>query len=337
MTLQDCIDMVATARSKGLTVPVVLMGYYNPFNAMGLETLMDKSKAAGIDGFIVVDLPPEEGSVFVSTATSRDLTYIPLVSPTTTNERIQYLSSNAGSFMYCVSVTGITGVRNTLPSDLKEFIDRVRANSNVPLAVGFGISTPEQVATVSSVSEAVVVGSAIVNTISTNLDKTKQDRAEILQEFVSSLSKAIVTRDETNNDDNNNQKANTIFQTAAPESKDIMNRNFGEYGGRYIPETLAEAHRELEEAYAKALADPSFHEEIAFYRREFIGGPTPLYYAENLTKKMGGAKIWFKREELAHTGEEKVMMIAMMILMMMMMMMTMIAIFIVYFITIIII
>jgi len=307
VTLQDCIDMVATARSKGLTVPVVLMGYYNPFNAMGLETLMDKSKAAGIDGFIVVDLPPEEGSVFVSTATSRDLTYIPLVSPTTTNERIQYLSSNAGSFMYCVSVTGITGVRNTLPSDLKEFIDRVRANSNVPLAVGFGISTPEQVATVSSVSEAVVVGSAIVNTISTNLDKTKQDRAEILQEFVSSLSKAIVTRDETNNDDNNsNQKANTIFQTAAPESKDIMNRNFGEYGGRYIPETLAEAHRELEEAYAKALADPSFHEEIAFYRREFIGGPTPLYYAENLTKKMGGAKIWFKREELAHTGAHKI-------------------------------
>ena len=341
VTLQDCIDMVATARSKGLTVPVVLMGYYNPFNAMGLETLMDKSKAAGIDGFIVVDLPPEEGSVFVSTATSRDLTYIPLVSPTTTNERIQYLSSNAGSFMYCVSVTGITGVRNTLPSDLKEFIDRVRANSNVPLAVGFGISTPEQVATVSSVSEAVVVGSAIVNTISTNLDKTKQDRAEILQEFVSSLSKAIVTRDETNNDDNNNQKANTIFQTVAPESKDIMNRYFGEYGGRYIPETLAEAHRELEEAYAKALADPSFHEEIAFYRREFIGGPTPLYYAENLTKKMGGAKIWFKREELAHTGEEKEMMIAMMILMMMVMiaimMMMMIAIFIVIFITIIII
>jgi len=290
--------MVATARSKGLTVPVVLMGYYNPFNAMGLDALMDKSKAAGIDGFIVVDLPPEEGSVFVASATSRGLTYIPLVSPTTTNERIQYLSSNAGSFMYCVSVTGITGIRNTLPSDLKEFIDRVRANSNVPLAVGFGISTPEQVATVSAVSEAVVVGSAIVNTISTNLDKTAIERAEILQAFVSSLSKAIVIRDE--NDTNN--KSNTVFQTVAPESKDIMNRNFGEFGGRYIPETLAEAHRELEEAYAKALADPSFHEEVAFYRREFIGGPTPLYYAENLTKKMGGAKIWFKREELAHTG-----------------------------------
>jgi len=96
------------------------------------------------------------------------------------------------------------------------------------------------------------------------------------------------------------------FKTAAPVIKDISNRNFGEFGGRYIPETLVDAHRELEEAYAKALADPKFHEEIAFYRREFIGGPTPLYFAENLTKKVGGARIWFKREELAHTGAHKI-------------------------------
>jgi tryptophan synthase len=102
VSLSNCIDMVATARSKGLTVPVVLMGYYNPFLAFGLDNLMDKCKSAGVDGFIVVDLPPEEGSSFVSKASARGLSYVPLVSPTSTNERINYLSTNAGSFLYYV-------------------------------------------------------------------------------------------------------------------------------------------------------------------------------------------------------------------------------------------
>lgn len=124
VTLKNCIEMVATARKKGLTVPVVLMGYYNPFLSFGLDELMIASREAGVDGFIVVDLPPEEGSFFVSKATKHGLSYIPLVSPTSTDERIKYLSSNAGSFMYCVSVTGVTGARGALPTDLKEFMTR---------------------------------------------------------------------------------------------------------------------------------------------------------------------------------------------------------------------
>ena len=130
VTLKSCIEMVATARGKGLTVPVVLMGYYNPFLAFGLDELMDTSKAAGVDGFIVVDLPPEEGASFVEKAASRGLSYVPLVSPTTTNERIAYLSSNANSFLYCVSVTGVTGARGALPADLKDFVERVRTHSS---------------------------------------------------------------------------------------------------------------------------------------------------------------------------------------------------------------
>ena len=145
VTLRSCIRMVADARKRGLTVPVVLMGYYNPFLAFGLEDLMDTCQESGVDGFIVVDLPPEEGTSFVNLATSRGLTYVPLVSPTTTDERIRYLSSSAGSFIYCVSVTGVTGARGALPTDLKEFVERVRRSSSVPLAVGFGISTPSQV------------------------------------------------------------------------------------------------------------------------------------------------------------------------------------------------
>lgn len=299
ISLADCIEMVAKARAKGLKVPVVLMGYYNPFLSFGLDKLMDASKKAGVDGFIVVDLPPEEGSTFVAKAQSSGMSYVPLVSPTSTDSRISYLSSNAGSFMYCVSVTGITGARTELPTDLVEFVDRVRAHSSVPLAVGFGISTPEQVKVVSELAEGVVVGSAVINTIDANMDKSPAERAKALADFTSTLSQAIVTRAD-------DAKSTTAFTAAAPESRDITNRNFGEFGGRYIPETLEEAHKELEIAYAEALADPKFHEEIAFYRREFIGGPTPLYYAENLTKKVGGARIWFKREELAHTGAHKI-------------------------------
>ena len=299
VSLESCIEMVKTARSKGLTVPVVLMGYYNPFLSFGLDKLMDVSKASGVDGFIVVDLPPEEGSLFVSKATSRGLTYVPLVSPTTTDKRIQYLSSNAGSFMYCVSVTGVTGARGALPADLNEFVSRIRKNSNVPLAVGFGISTPQQVKDVSQFAEGVVVGSAIISTIDSALDKTPVQRAEILKTFIAGLTSSLATKPK-------NTAGTSQFTTAAPKTTDVSNRNFGAFGGRYIPETLVDAHRELEEAYADALADPKFHEEVAFYRREFIGGPTPLYYAENLTKKIGGAKIWFKREELAHTGAHKI-------------------------------
>jgi tryptophan synthase len=106
VTLIKCVDMVTRARAKGLTVPVVLMGYYNPFLAYGLDKLMVDCVKAGIEGFIVVDLPPEEGQLFVSKATAHGLIYVPLVSPTSTDERISYLASNAGSFMYCVSVTG---------------------------------------------------------------------------------------------------------------------------------------------------------------------------------------------------------------------------------------
>jgi tryptophan synthase len=298
VSLQSCIKMISSARIKGLTVPVVLMGYYNPFLAYGLEKLMDDCKSAGIDGFIVVDLPPEEGASFVKIASSRGLTYVPLVSPTTTDERVSYLSKTTGSFMYCVSVTGVTGARGALPSDLKSFLERVRANSNVPLAVGFGISTPEQVGEVSQVAEAVVVGSAIISNLDANMAVSPASRAEALRLFISSLSKGLVKRPPAS--------FTTSCTDASPPFIDVSSRSFGEFGGRYIPETLVDAHRELEEAYAAAQADPAFVEEVAFYRREFIGGPTPLYFAKRLTEKIGGANIWFKREEMAHTGAHKI-------------------------------
>merc|ERR1719410_1935635 len=139
-SLEQCLDLVSEAREKGLSIPVVLMGYYNPFYQYGIERLCSESKEKGVDGFIVVDLPPEEGVEFLKACSSQKLSNIPLVAPTTSDERIQSLSEQATSFIYCVSRTGVTGARDALPDDLSEFIQRVRSKTQLPLCVGFGIS-----------------------------------------------------------------------------------------------------------------------------------------------------------------------------------------------------
>jgi len=293
-----CLDMVKKAREQGLTAPVILMGYYNPFLAHGLDKLMEDCKEAGVDGFIVVDLPPEEGGLFVNTCREHDLSFVPLVSPTTTDDRISFLSDAADSFLYCVSLTGVTGSRTELPADLSDFLARIRKQTDLPLAVGFGISKPDHVKTVSANADGIVVGSAIMNTIDTvDADAPTADKCAAVKVFVESMKEARVPSE-------NFQAGGE--KKGAFQSPETSGSHFGEFGGRYIPETLIEAHRELEEEYEKAKVDPEFIKEIDFYRRQFIGGPTPLYFAERLTKAVGGAQIWLKREELAHTGAHKI-------------------------------
>ena len=253
VSLADCLACVKTARARGLTVPTILMGYYNPFLAYGLENLMAESAASGVSGFIVVDLPPEEGAEFVALCNKAGLSYVPLITPTSTDERIAQLSSVASSFMYCVSLTGVTGARTALPTDLSGFIERVRKHTDTHLAVGFGISTAEQVAEVGAIADGVVVGSAILKAID---GATKgQSAAAAVEKFISSISggggappsKKRRTRGGANG-----------APPAAPPAVAADTAHFGAFGGRYVPETLIEAHRELEEAYAAAKADPVF-------------------------------------------------------------------------------
>ncbi len=301
--LPDCLDYIKAARAQGLTIPVVLMGYFNPFLAYGSEKLMDDLAAAGGDGFIVVDLPPEEGADFIKYCHSRALSYVPLLTPTTADHRLAYLAKSAGSFCYCVSLTGVTGSRSDVPVDLKDFVARIRAVTDKELAVGFGISTPEHVAQVAELADGVVVGSAILNAIdSAGPDADSATRAAKVQAFIAEL-KAGAGKPGGAGD------AGRVAHQGngeVAEERDVSNRHFGEFGGRYIPETLVEAHRQLEEAYDAALKDPAFHEEIKFFRKQYIGGPTPMYFAKRLTETVGGAQIWLKREELAHTGAHKI-------------------------------
>jgi len=322
--LEDCLRTVKAAREKGLSAPVVLMGYYNPFRAFGLEELAKRAVDSGVDGFIIVDLPPEEASLEGVLTVCKDsgLGFVPLVAPTTTDERLGYLASAAeDAMLYCVSVLGVTGGAAATADDLLGFVRRVRAktNENVPLAVGFGVSTPANVKDVAlSGADAVVVGSAIIRTLDKAEGLDAEQRGKALEDFTKTLADAgaIITGatpDEVHEEEESSLGAQAQAQEEAKVAKapvadddDLLPDHFGEFGGRYVPETLAAAHAELEAEYAKARKDPEFAKEIDFYRRQFIGGPTPLYFAERLTEDVGGAEIWLKREELAHTGAHKI-------------------------------
>ncbi len=185
VVLKDCFRFVKEARAQGLTVPVVLMGYFNPFMNYGEERTVVEAKEATISGFIVVDLPPDEESEFTIACKKYDLSLIPLVAPTSTDSRLAKISKIASGYVYCVSVTGITGARAELPPDLDEFLKRVRKHMTLPLAVGFGISTRDHVMQVSKHAEGVVVGSAIVRELGKHPNVAA--RSEAIQKFVEDL------------------------------------------------------------------------------------------------------------------------------------------------------
>lgn len=299
-SITQCLSMVSDARARGLTVPVVLMGYYNPFYQYGIDKLCEETKAAGADGFIVVDLPPEEGVELAAACTKEGLSNIPLVAPTSTTERIKYLADAATTFIYCVSVTGVTGSRAELPADLPDFITRVRTTTDLPLAVGFGISNPTMVNSVSQVGDGVVVGSAILKALDkVGLDAPTAEKAAAVKEKVAELVTGLKQTDPKN-------QAKILGRLPGDAKISKPEARFGKFGGQYIPETLSEAFREIEQVYADAKDDPEFIAEIARYRREFVGGPTPLHLATRLTELAGGANIWLKREDLAHTGAHKI-------------------------------
>ncbi len=162
VTPDDCIAAVRNLRQRGVTIPLLLMGYVNPILAYGLERYVADAAAAGADGFIIPDLPPDEADEIEAACQRHGLAMIYLVAPTSTPERIALAAAHSTGFIYLVSVAGITGARSDLPSHLAEFVARVRQQSGLPLAVGFGISTPAQAAAVAAIAEGVVVGSALV-------------------------------------------------------------------------------------------------------------------------------------------------------------------------------
>ena len=165
MSLRRSLEMVSELRRRGVQVPLLLMGYYNPLLSFGLPRLAKEVAAAGANGFIVPDLPMEEAAELEATCQTHGLALIYMLAPTSTPERIAAAGERSQGFLYLVSLTGVTGARQSLPSDLADFIARVRQATSTPLAVGFGIATPEQAATVGKLADGVIVGSAFINAV----------------------------------------------------------------------------------------------------------------------------------------------------------------------------
>ncbi|HZW90544.1 MAG TPA: tryptophan synthase subunit alpha, partial [Myxococcaceae bacterium] len=161
-TLPGILDLVGRLRGHGCDVPLVLMGYMNPIVRMGVETFVARSAAVGADGFIVPDLPLEEADPLADSAAAKGLSLVLLAAPTTPPDRLRRIGERTRGFLYFVSVTGVTGARAALPADLPARLDAVRAASRAPVAVGFGVSAPEQAAALAEHADAVVVGSALV-------------------------------------------------------------------------------------------------------------------------------------------------------------------------------
>ena len=164
-TLIKTLELARTFREQDDTTPIVLMGYYNPIYSHGVTRFLDDAKAAGIDGLIVVDLPPEEDVELCIPAQEAGLNFIRLATPTTDDKRLPKVMTNTSGFVYYVSITGITGAANAVATDVGPEVARIKAVSDLPVIVGFGIKTPDAAQQIASVADGAVVGSAIVERI----------------------------------------------------------------------------------------------------------------------------------------------------------------------------
>ncbi|KAJ7709645.1 tryptophan synthetase [Mycena rosella] len=300
------LGQVREARSKGLTAPILLMGYYNPLLAYGEEKSVQDAAEAGANGFIMVDLPPEEAIGFREKCIKSNLSYVPLIAPSTTLGRIKFLASIADTFIYVVSKMGTTGSSDKVGMNaaLPDIISRVREYTTVPLAVGFGVANRSHFETVADAgADAVVVGSRLVSIIQSAPAGQIPKFVEDYCREISQKGQPPRVRSPPVANPSPTPKAPELVK-APSELKELPAR-FGQFGGQYVPEALVDCLIELEEAHKSAVADPQFWKE---YQSHFgyMNRPSGLYLAENLTKDAGGAKIWLKREDLNHTGSHKI-------------------------------
>ncbi|MEM8553889.1 MAG: tryptophan synthase subunit alpha [Pseudomonadota bacterium] len=180
-TLEKTLDLARAFRTEDDTTPIVMMGYYNPIYNRGVETFLSDAKAAGIDGLIVVDLPPEEDDELCVPAQAAGLNFIRLATPTTDADRLPAVLKNTSGFVYYVSITGITGAAAAQATDVGPEVSRIKAATDLPVIVGFGIRTPENAKSIASIADGAVVGSAIVKMV-----EDKHPTADIAA-FVGSL------------------------------------------------------------------------------------------------------------------------------------------------------
>ncbi|CAI9415270.1 Tryptophan synthase alpha chain [Pleomorphomonas sp. T1.2MG-36] len=178
-TMVKTLEQIRAFRAGDNETPIVLMGYYNPIYIYGVERFVADAKAAGVDGLIVVDLPPEEDEELCLPAIRAGISFIRLATPTSDDKRLPVLLRNSSGFVYYVSVLGVTGVKSAAAGDVASAVDRIKAHTSLPVMVGFGVKTGEQAAAIASHADGVVVGSALVNAVRDSLDDGKATAATV--------------------------------------------------------------------------------------------------------------------------------------------------------------
>lgn len=189
ITLRKILRGVEDIR-KTSSVPLVLMSYYNPILRYGIDSFVDDAVRSGVDGLILPDLPPEEAGEMLEASRSRDFDLIFLLAPTSTVERMRLICECSTGFIYCVSLTGVTGVRNGISEGLSDFLTTVRRMTDKPLAVGFGISTPDQAREVAKFADGVIVGSALVNIV--EREQHPEEMMKRIELFIESMKRSLV-------------------------------------------------------------------------------------------------------------------------------------------------
>jgi tryptophan synthase alpha chain len=177
-TLKKMLDMVRAFRQGDDATPLVLMGYYNPIYIYGVDRFLRDAKSAGVDGLIVVDLPPEEDAELCLPALKAGVNFIRLATPTTDDKRLPAVLANTSGFVYYVSITGITGTATPDPGKVAAAVARIKRHTSLPVAAGFGVRTAEQAAVIASGADGVVVGSALVNALKGSLDRDDKATAK---------------------------------------------------------------------------------------------------------------------------------------------------------------
>jgi tryptophan synthase alpha chain len=193
-TLRKVLAMVTEFRKTDDETPIVLMGYYNPIYIYGVDAFLVDAKKAGVDGLIVVDLPPEEEGELCLPALKAGINFIYLTAPTTDDARLPRVVEHASGFVYFVSITGITGTKSAEATDVACHVQRIQKYTELPVAVGFGIRTPAQAAGIARVADAAVVGSALVDRITANLDDDGKAKSGLVSDvlgLVSDLAKGV--------------------------------------------------------------------------------------------------------------------------------------------------
>ncbi|KAJ6630574.1 bifunctional tryptophan synthase TRP1 [Mycena sp. CBHHK59/15] len=300
------LGQIREARSKGLTAPLLLMGYYNPLLAYGEEKSIQDAAEAGANGFIMVDLPPEEAVNFREKCIKSNLSYVPLIAPSTTLGRIKFLASIADTFIYVVSKMGTTGSSDqvAMNASLPNIIGRVREYATVPIAVGFGVANRDHFNSVADAgADGVVIGTRIVSVIRGAPEGQIPQAVEAYCRQISQKGQPVRVRSPPAPSPLPTLKAPPLEKT--PSDLKELPARFGQFGGQYVPEALVDCLIELEEAHKSAIADPEFWKEFQSHFG-YMNRPSQIYLAENLTQDAGGANIWLKREDLNHTGSHKI-------------------------------